>query len=73
MSADYLDQLARQLKVNKSPACRRAINRILAEMRQRSEAGEYANPTETEAAFRKLVEEEALCHKPAKAKGAAGQ
>jgi hypothetical protein len=30
---EYLDQLAHQLKIDKTPACRRAINRILAEMK----------------------------------------
>jgi len=73
MSTEYLDQLAQQLKLNKTAACRRAINRILAEMKKRSEAAEFSNQTEAEAAFRKLVEDEASCRKAAKAKGAAGQ
>lgn len=73
MSTEYLDHLAQQLKLNKSAACRRAINRILAEMKKRSETGEFSNQTEGETAFRKLVEDEGACHKPAKVKGAAGQ
>ena len=31
MDTEYLDQLAEQLKAEKSPACRRAINRLLAD------------------------------------------
>ena len=73
MPAEYLDQLAQQLKINKSPSCRRAINRILDDMKKRSEAGEFSNQTEAETVFRKLVEDESTCRKPTKAKSAAGQ
>ena len=70
MSTAYLDRLAQQLKGDKSPACRRAINRILAEMKKRCEDGEYGAQTEAESAFRKFVAEEGTCQKPAKAKAA---
>ena len=63
MSTEYLDRLARQLKVGKSPACCRAINRVLAEMKKRCEAGEYSNQTEAESAFRRFVEDEHACQK----------
>jgi 23S rRNA maturation mini-RNase III len=48
MDTGYLDRLADQLKVNKTAACRRAINRMLAEMKKRCNAGEYRNQTEAE-------------------------
>jgi hypothetical protein len=63
MSTEYLDRLARLLKVGKSAACIRAVNRILAEMKKRCEAGEYSNQTEAESAFRKFVEDESACQK----------
>jgi hypothetical protein len=40
---EHLDRLARQLKVSKNPACCRAINRILAEMKKRCKDGEYSS------------------------------
>jgi hypothetical protein len=66
MSTQYLDQLARQLKIKKSPACCRAINRILAEVKKRCQAGEYRDQNESEEAFRKLVEGELNCQTLAK-------
>jgi hypothetical protein len=63
MNTVYLDRLARLLKVGKSAACIRAINRILAEMKQRCKAGEYSNQTEAESAFRKFVDDETACQK----------
>jgi hypothetical protein len=64
MDTEYLDQLAHQLRIDKTPACRRAINRMLAEMKKRCEAGEYSNQTEAESAFRKLVEQQRICQNP---------
>jgi hypothetical protein len=58
---EYLDQLADQLKIDKTPACRRAINRILAEVKARCENGEYDSPMAAESAFRKFVEDERAC------------
>jgi hypothetical protein len=60
---EYLDQLADQLKVDKTPACRRAINRILAEMKIRCKKGEYNTPMAAESAFRKFVEDDRACQK----------
>ena len=61
MNTEYLDQLAHQLRIDKTPACRRAVNRMLAEMKKRCEAGEYSNQTEAKSAFRKLVEHQRGC------------
>jgi len=63
METAYLEQLAEQLKADKSPACRRAINRILAEMKQRCANGEYATPMDAESAFRRMVEDQRSCQK----------
>jgi hypothetical protein len=35
MGIGFLDQLAHQLRIGKSPSCRRAINRILEEIKNR--------------------------------------
>jgi hypothetical protein len=48
MSTEYLDRLALQLKAGKSLNCRRAINRILAEMKKRCKDGEYSNHAEAD-------------------------
>jgi hypothetical protein len=66
MSSDYLDQLAHQLKIDKTPACRRAINRILAEMKTRCEKGKYNSPMAAES-FKQFVEDERTCQKTKKA------
>jgi hypothetical protein len=63
MGTEHLDQLARQLKANKTPACRRAINRILEDLKKRCETGEFATPMDAEAAFRKFVDDERSCQK----------
>jgi len=67
---EYLDQLAKQLKIKKSPACCRAINRILAEVKKRCAAGEFRDQNESEDAFRKLVQEELNCQTAASAQQA---
>ncbi len=63
MQTEFLDQLADQLKVHKTPVCRRAINRILANMKNRWENGDYRDPLEAESAFRELVDKERACQK----------
>jgi hypothetical protein len=63
MNTQYLDQLAQQLKADKSPACRRAIERILATMKKRCEDGEYDSRTKAELDFRTLVAHERACQK----------
>jgi hypothetical protein len=62
MNIEFLDQLARQLRINKTPPCRRAINRILEEMKNRCENGQYDTPMAAESAFRESVENELACH-----------
>ncbi len=63
MDTEFLDQLAKQLKNNKTPACRRAINRILGEVKERCDRGEYTSPTHAETAFRQSVDQEKACRK----------
>ena len=63
MDTEFLTQLAHQLRVGKTPSCRRAINRILEEMKKRCENGEYDTPMSAELAFRKSVESERSCRK----------
>jgi hypothetical protein len=64
VSNEYLDQLAHQLKnLLTPPACRRAINRILEEMKKRCENGEYRDPMAAELPFRKFVGDERSCQK----------
>ena len=55
VSTDFLERLASQLKANKSAACRRAIQRILAVVKKNFEDGKYKNDVEAEADFRQLV------------------
>ena len=61
MDIEFLTQLAHQLRIDKTPSCRRAINRILEEMKKRCENGEYDTPVAAESAFRKFVEDERSC------------
>jgi hypothetical protein len=61
MNVEFLNQLARQLRTNKTPSCRRAINRILEEMKNRCENGQYDTPMAAESAFRESVENEPAC------------
>jgi hypothetical protein len=63
MDTEYLVRLAHQLRIDKTPACRRAINRILEDMKKRCESGEYRDPMEAESAFRKFVRDERSCQK----------
>lgn len=63
MSAGFLEHLATQLKANKNPACRRAIERILATLKKKYEEGKFASTTEAEAEFRSLVEHQKSCRK----------
>jgi len=61
MSAGFLDQLATQLRNNKTAACRRAIQRILDAVKKNYEEGKYDSHTEAENEFRRLVEREESC------------
>jgi hypothetical protein len=69
MELGQLDQLAEQLKIDKNPACRRAINRILAEFKERCEKGEFENPLSAESAFRKSIEGQISCQEARTASG----
>jgi hypothetical protein len=61
MDAAFLTQLAHQLRIGKTPGCRRAINRILEEMKKPCENGEYNTPVAAESALREFVERELSC------------
>jgi hypothetical protein len=55
VNTEFLDRLARQLKIGKEPASRRAIERILAAIKNSYEQGKYQSPVEAERDFRELV------------------
>jgi hypothetical protein len=61
MEKDFLDRLASQLRVNKTAACRRAIQRILSIIKNNYETGKYSNYTEAENDFRELVKGDLNC------------
>jgi hypothetical protein len=61
MSTEFLDRLATELKIGKSAACRRAIQRILVRMKEHCESGQYQSTTEAENEFRRLVESDLSC------------
>jgi hypothetical protein len=61
MNVEFLDRLAHQLRTHKTPSCRRAINRILEEMKKRCGSGKYNTPMAAESEFRELVEKEGAC------------
>ena len=58
MSTEFLDRLASQLKIGKSAAGRRGVERILDVIKKNYESGRYQSPTEAERNFRQLVERE---------------
>jgi hypothetical protein len=60
MTAQFLTQLADQLKHGKNPAQRRAIQSILPLLIARFEAGHYHGQVDAESEFRKLVEQACL-------------
>ena len=66
MNIEFLTQLAHQLRIGKSPSCRRAINRILEQVKKRCESGEFATPMAAESALREFVEKERSCRKTGK-------
>lgn len=61
VNTDFLDRLANQLRANKSAACRRAIQRILAIVKRNFEEGKYKNDVAAEADFRHLVDRDEGC------------
>lgn len=58
VTTEFLDQLASQLKIGKSAAGRRAVERILDAVKKDYESGQYQSPANAEREFRKLVERE---------------
>jgi hypothetical protein len=61
MSTEFLDRMAVQLKVDKTVACCRAIERILALIKKNFEAAKYSTQSEAENDFRRIVEEQERC------------
>jgi hypothetical protein len=61
MDTAFLDRLAQQLRMNKTPSCRRAINRILEDMKKRYKDGKYSTPMAAESDFREFVERDRAC------------
>jgi len=60
MHTAFLDRLAHQLRIDKTPSCRRAITRILHEMKKQYESGKYNTPMAAESDFRESVEKERI-------------
>jgi hypothetical protein len=61
MDTAFLDRLAQQLRIDKSPSCRRAINRILEQMKKRCKDGKYGTSMAAESDFREFVDKERVC------------
>jgi hypothetical protein len=61
MDTAFLDRLATQLKISKSAACRRAIQRILVRIKEHYVSGQYRSTIEAESEFRRLVESDLAC------------
>jgi hypothetical protein len=51
MNAAFLDRLAEQLRSRRSPACRRAIGRILSNGKSGWEEGKYYDEAEADEPF----------------------
>jgi hypothetical protein len=60
VTTEFLDRLASQLKIGKSAAGRRAVERILDVMKKDYESGKYQSPADAEREFRQLVEREEI-------------
>ena len=58
-TTEFLSRLAAQLKLNKQPAERRAVDKLLNEVSDKFEEGRYANRCDAERDFRDQVEK--LC------------
>jgi len=55
-TTEFLSRLAAQLKLNKQPAERRAVDKLLNEVTEKFEDGRYANRCDAERDFRDLVD-----------------
>lgn len=61
MDTAFLDQLAAHFRKGRSPACRRAIGRILTAIRERWERGEFSSESQAEKVFRDQVATQPAC------------
>ncbi len=57
MPTEFLSRLASQLKTNKRPAQRRAVEKLLHLVEEKFEVGMYASPSDAERDLRSLVDE----------------
>jgi hypothetical protein len=57
MPAEFLSRLASQLKTNKRPIQRRAVDKLLRVVEEKFEVGLYASPSDAERDLRTLVDE----------------
>ena len=55
-TTEFLGRLAAQLKLNKQPAERRAVDKLMNEVTAKYEEGRYANRCDAERDFRDLVD-----------------
>jgi hypothetical protein len=55
-TTEFLSRLAAQLKLNKQPAERRAVDKLLNEVSDKFEDGRYANRCDAERDLRDLVD-----------------
>jgi hypothetical protein len=55
--SDFISRIATQLKIGKSPASRRSIDRIMGMVRVKYECGLYGSQSEAETDLRKQIEE----------------
>ncbi|HUE42033.1 MAG TPA: hypothetical protein VMP12_00655 [Candidatus Sulfotelmatobacter sp.] len=56
-TTEFLSRLATQLKVNRQPAERRAVEKFLHLVAEKYEVGLYASPCDAERDLRTLVDE----------------
>ena len=56
-TTEFLSRLASQLKVNKQPAERRAVEKLLRVVEEKFEVGMYASPSDAERDLRAKVDE----------------
>jgi hypothetical protein len=55
-TTEFLSRLASQLKLNKQPAERRAVDKLMNEVVEKYEDGRYANRCDAERDLRDMVE-----------------